>query len=54
MNTGGYAAYAFGSGTEAITFLYVVQHGDDTEALEAWDATADSKLSVRTDEVFLD
>lgn len=47
MNTGEFAEYAFGSGTEAITFLYVVQEGDITDALEAWDASANNELSVR-------
>lgn len=47
MNTGTFAAYAFGSGTESITFLYVVQEGDVTNALEAWDAPANGEISVR-------
>lgn len=47
MNTGTFAEYSFGSGTEAIMFLYVVQEGDSTEALDAWDAPANGELSVK-------
>ncbi|CAM9289872.1 unnamed protein product, partial [Sphacelaria rigidula] len=46
MNTGTFAAYAFGSGTESITFLYVIQEGDVTNALEAWDAPANGEISA--------
>lgn len=48
MNTGAFAEYAFGSGTKAITFLYVVQDGDIVNALEAWDVAENVGLSVRT------
>ncbi|CAM9908328.1 unnamed protein product [Ectocarpus sp. 12 AP-2014] len=46
MDTGNFAVYAFGSGTRAITFIYTVQEGDETEALDAWDAPAHGELSV--------
>ena len=46
MNTGRFAEYASGSGTEAMTFLYVVKDGDSTGALDTWDAPANGELSV--------
>ncbi len=46
MDTGNFADYAFGSGTEAITFLYTVQEGDNSPAFDAWDAPANGELSV--------
>lgn len=46
MDTGTFADYSFGSGTEAITFIYTVRDGDSTEALDAWDAPAYEELSV--------
>ncbi|CAM9804617.1 unnamed protein product, partial [Scytosiphon promiscuus] len=46
MDTGNFADYAFGSGTKAITFVYTVQDGDNTEALDARDAPAYGELSA--------
>ena len=46
MDTGNFADYAFGSGTNAITFIYTVQEADSTGALDAWDAPAHGELSV--------
>lgn len=47
MDTGNFADYAFGSGTEAITFVYTVQEGDNSAAFDAWDAPANGELSVQ-------
>lgn len=46
MDTGNFADYAFGSGTEAITFIYTVQDGDNSLAFDAWDAPTYGELSV--------
>lgn len=46
MDTGNFADYAFGSGSEDITFIYTVQEGDNSDPLDAWDAPADGELSV--------
>lgn len=46
MDTGNFAAYAFGFGAAAITFIYTVQEGDNSLALDAWDAPANGELSV--------
>lgn len=46
MDTGNFADYLFGSGTERVTFLYIVKNGDSTDALEAWDAPSNGELSV--------
>lgn len=46
MNTGNFADYLFGSGTERVTFLYIAKNGDSTDALDAWDAPSNGELSV--------
>lgn len=46
MDTENFADYAFGSGSEDITFIYTVQDGDNSLALDAWDAPANGELSV--------
>ena len=46
MDTGSFADYAFGSGSEDVTFIYTVQEGDNSAALDAWDAPANGELSV--------
>ncbi|CAM9188184.1 unnamed protein product, partial [Discosporangium mesarthrocarpum] len=46
MDTNSFADYYSGSGTDALTFLYVVQEGDETADLDAWDAPAHGELSA--------
>lgn len=46
MDTGSFADYAFGSGSEDITFIYTVQEGENSDPLDAWDAPANGELSV--------
>ncbi|CAM9670686.1 unnamed protein product, partial [Hapterophycus canaliculatus] len=46
MVTSNFADYAFGSGTTAVTFVYTVQEGDKTEALDAWNAPEHGELSA--------
>lgn len=48
MDTGNFADYAFGSGSQDITFIYTVQEGDSSVALDAWDAPNNGELSVRS------
>lgn len=47
MSTGNFADYASGSRSNSITFVYTVQEGDNTQALDAWDAPAHGELSVQ-------
>lgn len=46
MDTGNFADYLFGSGTERVTFLYIVKNGDSTDALDTWDDPSNGGLSV--------